>query len=239
MPTIERLYEAYQKVSTKQERTSVPIDAVIKEAGLWQSAEARESASQALLESRFLLQLDEGDWPSADVDTKAVHLTDPMRTENRHGYLELRKLTMMAFVEAPCQRASGELSKKAEELLLAKLAAGNDIYYARDLCRADLENEGYRTAEIDEAVNRVLDRVGIPDESEMEPEGERQRHCFEIHPEHGCHILTDNGQLLKRFAHQGEAEAMCQRLQAFYAAELEGKMDAIEMRGGLGYDGGD
>jgi hypothetical protein len=96
--TLERLYRAYQRVSSQRQRISVPIDAVIKEAGLWDS---RESARQALLQNRRLLQLDEGDWASADADTRAVHLTDPIRTVNVHGYPQLRKLTMMAFTEAP------------------------------------------------------------------------------------------------------------------------------------------
>jgi hypothetical protein len=110
---IERLYESYQNVSAERQRISVPIDLVIKEAGLWDS---RESARQALFENRRLLQLDEGDWASADADTKAVHLIDPLRTENRHGELELRKLTMMAFIVAP------DLEKRAEEQFFAKLS---------------------------------------------------------------------------------------------------------------------
>ncbi|MBV8224952.1 MAG: hypothetical protein JO232_07180 [Verrucomicrobia bacterium] len=163
MDTIHRLYQAYEKVSAERQRSMVPIDAVIKEAGIWEN---RESARTILLDNRRFLQLDQGDWASADTDTKAMYLTDPTRTENRNGYPEYRKLTMMAFIREP----------------------------TRDLV---------------------------------------ERHCYELHPENGAHVLTDNGELLKRFAHESEAEAMCQRLQAFYAAELEGKMDAIEMRGGL------
>lgn len=157
--TLEQLYQAYQRVSSQRHRISVPIDAVIKEAGLW---DQRNEAKDVLTKNKRLLQLDEGDWASADADTRAVHVTDPMRTENVHGYQELRKLTMMAFTETPAV--------------------------------------------------------------------DRQTHFFELHPEKGSWALTDKGELLKRFAHVGEAELMCERLQAYHAAELERATDRMEQK---------
>jgi hypothetical protein len=120
--TIKRLYQAYRNVSAERQRTSVPIDAVIKEAGLWEN---RESATQALLENRELLRLDEGDWASASLDTKAVHLTDPMRTKNRHGRPELRKLTMVAFTEEPRRDGPRITEKEIQEVVEAIRRAGN------------------------------------------------------------------------------------------------------------------
>jgi hypothetical protein len=96
--TVERLYRAYRAVSSQRQRISVPIDAVIKEAGLW---DQRDAARDVLAKNKHLLQLDQGDWASADEDTRQVHLTDAMRTENWLGQQQLRKLLMMAFTERP------------------------------------------------------------------------------------------------------------------------------------------
>jgi hypothetical protein len=65
-------------------------------------------------------------------------------------------------------------------------------------------------------------------ELKNEPAPANERHFYELQRENNTWVLTDCGELLKRFGDQKEAEMVCKELQDFEAARLQREMDRMQ-----------
>jgi len=65
-------------------------------------------------------------------------------------------------------------------------------------------------------------------ELEREPAPAKERHFYELYPENNTCVLTDCGEMLKRFGDQKEAEMVCKELQDLEEARLQREMDRMQ-----------
>ena len=79
-------------------------------------------------------------------------------------------------------------------------------------------------------------RLSLEERLELYPESRNlveaapanERHFYELQRENHTWVLTNCGEMLKRFGDQKEAEMVCKELQDFEAARLEREMDRMQ-----------